>query len=280
MILITGATGNVGREAVRQLLSQGDEVAAVTRNPATAALPEGARVVEGDPSRPDSLASALRDVDAILLSSRAVGNATAELLSLAAQQGVQRVVVLSAVTVEYGGGYRRFAEGFKAIEDAAKASGLQWTFLRCAQFDTNALIWAPQIRAAGVVRGAYGDAAVSPIHPRDVAAVGAKALLDPQHAGHAYALTGPQSLTQRDQVRLIGEAIGMELSWQEISAELVSQAMLAQSVPKEIPDRMLGYLAECLRQPGPSTPVVEQILGRPALTFAEWATENAAKFRN
>jgi uncharacterized protein YbjT (DUF2867 family) len=280
MILITGATGNVGREAVKLLLSQGEKVTAVTRNPAAAALPEGARVVEGDPSRPGSLASTLHDVEAILLSPRAVGNATAELLSLAAQQGVQRVVVLSAVTVEYGGGYRRFAEGFKAIEDAANASGLQWTFLRCAQFDTNALIWAPQLRATGVVRGAYGDAAVSPIHPRDIAAIGAMALLDPRHAGHAYALTGPQSLTQRDQVRLIGEAIGMELSWQEIAAEEVRQGMLAQGVSEEIPDRMLGYLAECLRQPGPSTTVVEQILGRPALTFAEWATENAAQFRN
>lgn len=101
------------------------------------------------------------------------------------------------------------------------------------------------------MRGAYGDAAVSSIHPRDIAAIGAKALLDPQHTGRAYALKGPQSLTQRDQIRLIGEAIGVELSWQEISAEHARQTMLAQRVSEEIPDRMLGYLAECLRQPGP-----------------------------
>jgi uncharacterized protein YbjT (DUF2867 family) len=280
MILITGATGNVGREVVKLLLHDGMSVAAVTRNPRTASLPDGAYIVEGDPSHPETLATTPGDIEAILISPRAVGDATAELLSRAAKDGGRRVVVLSAVTVEYGGGYRRFAEGFKAIEDTAKASGLQWTFLRCAQFATNALVWAPQVRATRGVCGAYGDAAVSPIHPRDVAAVAVQALRDPRHAGHAYALTGPQSLTQRDQVRLIGEAIGVELSWQEISPEQVRQAMIVQGLPEEIPDRMLGYLAECLREPGPSTAVVQQVLGRPALTFVEWAAENAAAFKN
>src|SRR6266536_1551237 len=101
MILVTGATGNVGREAVNLLLAEGEKAAAVTRNPATAALPGGAHVVGGDPSRPKTLTSALRGVEAILLSPRAVGDATAELLSLAAEQGVERVVLLSAATVEH-----------------------------------------------------------------------------------------------------------------------------------------------------------------------------------
>lgn len=280
MILVTGATGNVGRELVTLLLAEGLNVSGVTRNPADAKLPPGVQLVGGDPSKPQTLASALKGVEAIFLVPRAVGDATAELLSLAAQQGVRRVVAVSAVTVEYGGGYRRFADEFKAVEGAAKASGLQWTFLRCAQFTTNALIWASQIRATDIVRGAYGDATVSPIHPRDIAAVGARALVDPECVGHAYALTGPQSLSQRDQVRLIGQAVGVNLSWQEITPEQVRQAMTAQGIPKEIPDRMLGYLAECLRQPGPSTNVVQQLLSRPALTFAKWATENAAAFRS
>lgn len=144
MILVTGATGNVGRELVNLLLEGGEKVAAVTRDPATAALPGGAHVVGGDPSRPQTLTSALDGVEAVFLSPRAVGDATAELLSLAAEQGVQRVVALSAVTVEYGGGYQRFAERFKAVEDAAKASGLGWTILRCADFAANTLVWAPQ----------------------------------------------------------------------------------------------------------------------------------------
>ena len=123
MILITGATGNVGREDHRLLLARGAKVAAVTRHPATAVLPRGAMIVGGDPSDPKTIASALNDVEAILISPRAVGAATTELLSLAASHGVDRVTVLSAATVEYPAGLPRFAEEFKAAEDAAMGSG-------------------------------------------------------------------------------------------------------------------------------------------------------------
>jgi uncharacterized protein YbjT (DUF2867 family) len=280
VILVTGATGIVGREVVNLLLEEGARVAAVTRNPATAALPRGVDVVGGDPSRPRTLTSALRGVEAVFLVPRAVGEATAELLSLAAQEGVERVVLVSALTVEYGGGERRFAEGFKAVEEAVKASGLPWTLLRCADFDANARVWAPQIWSSGVVRGAYGDAATSPIHERDIAAVGVRALENSVHAGRSYVLTGPQSLTQRDKVRLIGEAIGKEVSWEEISAQQARQAMIAQGLPEEVAARMLGYLADRVSQPGPSSDTVERLLGRPALTFAEWAAGHAAIFRN
>jgi uncharacterized protein YbjT (DUF2867 family) len=285
MILVTGATGNVGREVVNLLLDGGEKVVAVTRNPATAALPDGAHVVGGDPSRPQTLTSELRGVKAVFISPRALGDATAGaatavLLAQAAEQGAERVVLLSAVTLEYNGGYQRFADAFKVVEDAVKASGLQWTILRCADFASNTLVWAPQIRSTGVIRQAYGDAATSTIHERDVAAVSARALVDAAHAGHSYVLTGPQSLTQRAKVRLIGEAIGREVSWEEISPQQVRQAMLAQGVPEDVPDRLLGYLSDRVQQPGPSSDTVEQILGRPALAFAEWAAEHAAAFRN
>jgi uncharacterized protein YbjT (DUF2867 family) len=192
---------------------------------------------------------------------------------------VERVVALSAATVQYAAGYRRFADAFKAVEDAVKASGLQWTVLRSADYASNTLAWAPQIRSAGVVRGAYGDAATSTVHERDVAAVAARALVNPAHAGHTYLLTGPQSLTQRDKVRLIDEAIGKKLSFEELPPEQLRQAMLAQGLPEDVPDRLLGSLADYAKQPGPSSDTVEQVLGRPALTFAAWAAEHAA-FRN
>ena len=220
-----------------------------------------------------------------MISPRALGDATAgaatsELLALAAAQGVQRVVALSAATVAYPAGYRRFVDAFKAVEDAVRASGLPWTILRSTDYAANALAWAPQIRATGVVRGAYGDAATSTIHERDVAAVAARALVNPAHAGYAYLLTGPQSLSQRDKVRLIGEAIGKKLSFEELPPEQVRQAMLAQGLPEDVPDRLLGSLADYAKQPGPTSHTVTQILGRPALTFAAWAAEHAAAFRN
>src|SRR5262249_1310986 len=280
MILVTAATGKVGREVVDLLIQKGEKVAAVTRNPVAAMLPPGALAVSGDPSRPATLTSALRGVRAVFLNPAAVGDATADLLSLARQRGVERVVLLSALTVQYGGGERRFADQFKADEDAVKASGWRWTLLRCSDFAANALAWAPQIRFTRLVRGAYGDAATSPIHERDVAAVGACALLDCEHAGRAYVLTGPQSLSQRDKVRRIGQALGTQLLWGEIAPERVRRAMLAQGLPADVPDRMLGYLADHVQRPGPSTAVVEQILGRQALTFARWAIDHAAAFRN
>jgi uncharacterized protein YbjT (DUF2867 family) len=285
MILVTGASGNVGREVVNLLLEYGHEVAAVTRNPAATALPGGAHVVGGDPSHPQTLTSALRGVEALLISPRALGDdtagaATAELLALAAEQGVERAVALSALTVQYPAGYRRFADAFKAVEEAVKASGLQWTFLRSTDYASNALAWASQIRSSSVVLGAYGDAATSTIHERDVAAVAAQALVNPAHAGHSYVLTGPQSLTQRDKVRLIGEAIDKELSFEELPPEQLRQAMLAQGLPQDVPDRLLGSLADYAKQPGPSSDTVVQVLGRPALTFAEWAAEHAGVFRN
>jgi len=279
MILVTGATGNVGREVVKLLLADGEKVAAVTRNPSAAELPGDAHVIGGDPSRPTTLASALSGVEAVFLSPRAVGHGTAELLALVAAQGAKRVTVISAVTVEYGGGYRRFADAYKAIEDTVKASGLEWTILRCADFAANTLVWAPQIRATGVVRGAYGDAATSTIDERDVAAVAAVALVNDGHGERSYVLTGPQSLTQRDKVRSIGAAIGKPLSWEEISAQQVRQAMIAQGLPDEVPDRLLGYLADRIEQPGPSSTAVEEILGRPARTFARWANDHAEAFR-
>src|SRR5215471_15521338 len=139
MILVTGATGKVGRELADLLLQKGEKVAAVTRSPAAAMLPPGALVLSGDPSRPATLTSALRGVKAVFLNPAAVGNATADLLSLALQHGVERAVLLSALTVQYGGGAQRFVDLFKAQEDTVRASGLPWTLLRCSDFAANTL---------------------------------------------------------------------------------------------------------------------------------------------
>ncbi|MRH93399.1 NAD(P)H-binding protein [Nocardia sp. SYP-A9097] len=279
MIVITGATGTVGRETVQLLLDAGHKVKAVSRTASGADMPDGVEMVVGDPSQPQTLRAVWEGSEAVLLIPRAVGNAAAELLAAAAEHGARRVVVISAATVEYPAGESRFAEGFMAVEDAAKASGLIWTFLRCSDFDANSLAWAPQIHAGDVVRGAYGAAATSPIHQRDIAAVAVKALTAPDHASRAYVLTGPESLTQRDKVRIIGEALGRTLSFAELAPEQVRAAMLAQGLPDDVPDRLLGSLADYAREAGPTTDTVRKLLGRPALSFAVWAVENAGAFQ-
>jgi uncharacterized protein YbjT (DUF2867 family) len=277
MILITGANGVVGRQAMNLLLQEGAAVTAVTRGLGEARLPDGVRAVEGDLFSPQWIEVALEGVEAVQISPRATGPGLDDLLKLAVKQGVKRVVLLSATTVEYPAGEARFAAQFKAAEDLVTSSGLEWTVLRLADFDANALAWAPQIRSGDVVRGAYGKAATSPIHEADIAAVAVQGLLG-AHAGSTYTLTGPRLLDQFEKVRLIGDALGRTLSFQELPPELVRQGMLAQGLPEEVPDRLLGSLSDYAVRPGPVTSTVAELLGRPALTFADWARDNVSAF--
>jgi uncharacterized protein YbjT (DUF2867 family) len=277
--MVTGATGKVGSEVVMLLARDGATAIAVTRSPADAALPAGARILGADPSDPQTLVGALGEVGAILLVPRALGAAGAELVSLAADRGVERVVVVSATTVERRVGEERFWTAFRAVEDAARASGMEWTILRCADFAANALVWVPQIRSGDVVRGAHGDAVTSPIHERDVAEVAARTLVDASHAGRTYVLTGSHGLSQQDRVRLIGAAVGRHLVWEETHPAEVRRAMIASGLPDEAPDRLLGYFADHVRRPGTTSTDVGTVLGRPPLSFARWAAEHAPAFQ-
>lgn len=181
MLLVTGATGTIGRPLIDLLTNQGAEVRALTRNPRAAGLPAGVEVVEGHPSRPEKIAPLLDGVTALFLHPRAVGLAAAELLALARQRGVRRVVALSATNVddnldEQPSPYR--GDRNKEVEDAAVASGLEWVSLRSSFFASNTLqAWGAQIRTGDVVRGPYATFAEAPIHERDLAGAGARALL-------------------------------------------------------------------------------------------------------
>ncbi|MER5829602.1 NAD(P)H-binding protein [Streptomyces sp. NPDC002130] len=278
MIVITGANGVVGHQVMNQLLQEGTAVTAVTRGTGEARLPDGVTAVRGDLFHPEWIEAALQGVEALQISPRAVGPGLGELLRLAAKQGVRRAVLLSATTVEYPVGEARFAAQFQHAEEAVMSSGLDWTILRLADFAANALAWAPQIRAGDVVRGAYGRAATSPLHEADIAAVAVRALRGRLHGEAIHTLTGPQSLDQIEKVRLIGTAIGRTLSFQELPPEQIRQGMLAQGLPEDVPARLLGSLADYADRPGPTTSTVANLLGRPALTFADWAHDNARAF--
>jgi uncharacterized protein YbjT (DUF2867 family) len=278
MILITGAKGVVGRQVINQLAQEGTAVTAVTRGTGAARLPDGVATVSGDLFHPEWIEAALDGVEALQISPRATGPGLGELLALAAKQGVRRVVLLSATTVQYPAGEARFAAQFRHAEELVMSSGLDWTILRLSDFAANALAWASQIRAGDEVRGAYGRAATSPLHETDIAAVAVRALRGSLRSEAIHTLTGPQSLDQIEKVRLIGAAIGRTLSFQELPPEQVRQGMLAQGLPEEIPARLLGSLADYADRPGPTTGTVEDLVGRPALTFAEWAHDNAPAF--
>jgi uncharacterized protein YbjT (DUF2867 family) len=288
MILVTGATGNIGRPLIDLLLGKGAKVRAVTRNPQAAGLPAGVEVAEGDPSRPDTISRFLEGVTGLFVNPRSVGVAVGDLLARAQEQGVKRVVALSARNVDddlarqpsrYNG------DRNKEVEDAVIHSGLEWVSLRVGYFATNSLMWAGQIRAGDVVRGPFAASTGpagggAPIDPRDVAAVGVHALLTDALVGRRPVLTGPQSLTQAEMVAVIGEVIGQPLHYQEIPPEAAKQGMVGLGFPEAFVEAYLSLLAETVGQPALVTDEVDKAVGRPARTFADWAAEHAAAFQN
>jgi len=284
MLVVTGATGTIGRPLVDVLVAQGAEVRAITRNPLAAGLPAGVDVVEGDPSRPDTVAPFLEGVTALFLHPRAVGTSAVELLALARDRGVRRVVALSAMNVdddldEQPSRYR--GDRNKEVEDAAVGSGLEWVSLRASYFAINALLaWGAQIRAGDVVRGPYASFAEAPIHERDLAEVGARALLTDALAGRRLPMTGPQSLTHEEMVAIIGDVIGRPLRYQEVPPEAATQGMVQHGFPGPFVEALMARYAEEVGQAAPLSGEVETILGRPARTFAEWVADHAAAFRN
>ncbi|MGH3621455.1 MAG: NAD(P)H-binding protein, partial [Sciscionella sp.] len=204
-----------------------------------------------------------------------------DFLAAATRSGARRVVALSSIATQgEASGWRNvIGERHAVVERAVERSGLEWTFLRPGAFAGNTLQWAPQIRGGGVVRAAYGDAATAPIHERDIAAVAVRALLDEGHAGAAYPLTGPESITQRDQVQLIGEAIGENLVFTELSREAAREAMIDNGAQAPIADTLLDLFASLVGRPAEVVDTVVQVTGTPARSFARWAAEHADAFR-
>jgi uncharacterized protein YbjT (DUF2867 family) len=282
MIVITGATGVVGRPLVDSLAAQGIPVRAVTRTP-TAEFPAGVDVVEGTPSEPETMASALRGATALFLNPRAVGDAAHELVALAARHDVRRVVALAAANVDDDPADQpsRFRGDRNAeAEDAAVASGLEWVSLRPTSFAGNTLsAWGEQIRAGDVVSFVYPAFEESLIDERDLVEVAAYALLKEDLLGRRVVLTGPQSLSHAEMVAVIGDVLGRSLRYQEIRPEAATQGMVARGIPEPFVTALMRRYATHLDQPQhPPTHEVEKILGRPARSFAVWVDDHAAAF--
>ncbi|MFI6037309.1 SDR family oxidoreductase [Streptomyces sp. NPDC051315] len=274
MILVAGATGNVGGELLRQLRAEGVPVRALTRNPGRAALPADVDVVGGDFATPESLVKAFSGVEACFLMMS--GNETA-VVEEAARAGVRRIVLLSSVAVETRpesliGRVHREAE--RAVEE----SGLEWTFLRPGQFASNTRAWAPQIAEGDVVRTPFARVGLPAIHPGDIAAVARTALTREGHAGAVYPLSGPRPITPVEQVAAIGEAIGRKLRHEEITPERAEKEMSAY-MPAEIVAATLDFLGRPTETEVRALPTVETVTGKPARTFAQWARDNAGLFR-
>jgi uncharacterized protein YbjT (DUF2867 family) len=206
-VLVTGATGRIGRAVVAELLDAGVPVRALTRRPATAGLPATVEVVAGDLTVPDSLDAVLQGVGAVFLIWTAPPDTARAVVEHLASH-TRRVVFLSSphqtphpFFQQPNPAARFHAEMERLIADA----GLESTFIRPGIFGSNSQFWwGRAIRGGDVVRWPYGGAETSPIDERDVAAVAARALYEYRHAGGDYVLTGPESLSQAEQVSVMG----------------------------------------------------------------------------
>lgn len=274
MILVTGATGNVGRHVVLGLLRAGARVRAVTRDPARAALPAPVEVVQGDLADPESFVDAFGGVSrmfvfplaylAPVLRSMADVAETRALVRVAAAAGVRRMVMLGSSDSLFG------------MERAVESSGCEWTILRLGEFAVNKLdYWAPTIRAEGVVRAAYPEASGAPVHEADIAEVAVAALLGEGHHGRRYELTGPEALTVRAQVAAIAAGIGRPVRFEEVTPERSRAELLGLGLPADVVDHMILVRPAA---PPPVSPAFEEVTGRRGRTLAEWAADHATEF--
>jgi uncharacterized protein YbjT (DUF2867 family) len=278
MILITGATGVVGRPLVDLLKGQGVAVRTTSRS-----AEAGAEHVSADLAQPESLAGALEGVSTLFVHPRAVGESAGKLMAMAAEHGVRRVVVLSAINVDDDPAYqpsRQNGDRNKEVEDAVTASGLPWVAVRSSTFAVNAIgMFGAQARAGDVVRGPYANFAEASIHEADLAAVIAHALLHDDLDGRRIPVTGPESLTHEEQVAVIGKVLGRPLRFLEVPSEAAAAGMIARGIPEAFVTALMARYARGAGLPAEVTDELEQILGRPARTFAEWVGDHAQVFR-
>ncbi len=278
MILVTGATGSVGREVVSQLGKLGSPVRAVTRHPGAAMLPDGVETVPGDLADPASIAPHVRDADAVFL---VWPFTSAELTAKLAPQVVEvlaaaprRIVYLSAQPAADDPG-----SFWAIVEQSIRRSGADWTFLRPSGFAKNTLIWAPQIKSGDVVRWPYGQAARSLIHEADIAAVATAALTQDGHDQKIYMPTGPGVVTQAEQVQIIGAVLHRSLRWEEMSSDEARADLTEMFGDADFAAHALSAWADFIDQPEDVTSTVRQITGHQARPFGQWVADHADDFR-
>lgn len=273
-ILITGATGNVGSKVLSQLMHAGAEVRVLVRNPEAVRFPGQVEVVHGDLTLPETIDRCLDGIEGLFLvwtAPPATANAVLERMA----NRVKRIVFLSAPLktahpfFQQPNPLRGMTE---QIERLIETSGLNWTFLRPGVFAGNVRHWwAPQIRTGDVVRWPYLGVPTAPIDERDIAAVAVHALCEAGHARAEYVLTGPESLTQLEQVSTISQVIGRSLRIEEISPEEAQREL-------HLPAFLLDAWCAAIGQPAYVTSTVADITGRSARTFRNWAEDHAAEF--
>ncbi|GAA3282703.1 NAD(P)H-binding protein [Dactylosporangium vinaceum] len=278
-ILVTGATGAVGRRLVGVLAAGGERVRAVSRKPERAGLPAGVEVAGADLGGGAAIGAELfGGVDRMFVFPFEQG--VPELVEAAVSAGVEQFVVLSSLAA--AGEFPRDIGSASythhlGVERAVMALTDGWTILRPGTFANNLLSWGWAIKAGLPVRAPYVRSAQAPIHEADIAEAAAAVLMEGGHAGAIYALSGPESLTRAEQVAAIGAGIGRDLEVVEISPEEFRQDV-GQFVPPEIIAMLLDYWSDTVAAPDPVRSGVRDLTGHSGRTLVQWARDHRSDF--
>lgn len=279
-MLVIGATGRIGRRVVDELLMAGVLVRALTRRPAEADLPAPVEIVGGDLTVPGSVIPALQGVASVFLVWTAPPSTIEEIVGLFGTHA-PHVTFLSSPHQTPHPFFEQpnpMAAMHATIERCLAVSGCTSTIIRPGMFASNVMHWwAAPIREGRAIRWPYGAAETAPIDERDIAAVAARALIDGRHAGGDHVLTGPTSLSQAAQARIIGEAIGRPILFEEITPEEFRHDT-AGIWPPMVVEMLLAAWNATMGHTAYVTTAVSDILGRPARTFHQWAFDHAQFF--
>ncbi len=281
MIVVTGATGNVGQPLVQALAASGEKVTAVSRRITESAAPRDVRIVTADLTLPEDLRPAFEGADALFLhdgGNNAESLRPRNILDVAKSAGVRRVVLLSSQGVRTRPESHSHGVLMRSLEDAVQQSGLEWTILRPGGFNSNAYAWADAIRTRRTVIAPFGDVSMPTVDPADIADVVAATLREDGHLGQIYELTGPALTTPRQRASAIGDALGEPVQFIEQTRD-EAHAQMLKFMPEWAVETTLAVLGEPTPAEQQISPAVEQVLGRAPRAFADWVQDHISAFR-
>lgn len=283
MILVTGATGKVGQEVVRQLAAAGVPVRALVRDPTRAShirIP-GIEIAVGDLARPESLPAAFSGAERVFICSPAAPDQVelqSNALEAARRAGAMRIVKVSVAGGPDAG--TQIGRWHWATEKQIEASGLDFTFLRPTLYMQQMCAYAPSIAATGAFAAPVGAGEVAVVDTRDVAAVAVVALTEDGHHRRIYDLTGPEALSYDAMADAISEAIGKRVAYAHIPPEYAKKQMLSDGIPRWLVDDMIVLAASFREGYGAGiTHTVAEVTKQKPRTFRQFARDHAAVFR-
>ncbi|WP_344941405.1 SDR family oxidoreductase [Sphaerisporangium flaviroseum] len=281
MIVVMGATGNVGRPLVRALAAAGEQVTALSRRAPDAAVPAGVRYRRADLTDPESLRPAFRGAEALFLHDGGGGAhpfSPQDILDVAKAGGVGRIVLLSSQGIATRPQSSSHGSVGRSREDAVRQAGMDWTILRPGGFNSNDYAWVESVRAHRTVSAPFGDVGLPTIDPADIAEVAAAALREDGHAGQVYELTGPALNTPRQRAGKIGDALGEPVRFIEQTRD-EAHAQMLRFMPEPVVETTLDILGNPTPAEQRISPDVQRILTRAPRTYTDWLHHHIAAFR-